>query len=394
MIDTDKFIPGHYPSGPVLITLFLPLCLFLTPATFAADKVADTNSELEALKSRIEDMKSGLDAARGESEQLQDELRKTETAAGQLALKLKEVEQTIQVKQARITDLNNIIIVHNQSLAQERHNLGQQVRTAYITGHNDYLKVLLNQEDPARIGRVLAYYDYYNRARLNTIRSVVGKVEVITQLKTSILSETALLEQLKAGQEAKSRELAAQRESRLTILQHLQNDINAKDVELKSLEEHEQKLSALLVKLDKRNNAVTYFEDTAPFESLEGKLRWPVTGRLLNTFGGERRGASLKWDGVRIGAETGNEVHAVHTGRVVFADWFRNLGLLIIIDHGNGYMSLYGYNQSLLKKPGDRVLAGETIAYIGDSGGQDTPSVYFEIRHHGKPVDPTRWCAR
>jgi septal ring factor EnvC (AmiA/AmiB activator) len=378
----------------LLVNAWLPCCLFLALPAFAATTTSDKNTELESVRGQIEDVKSGLNAARGESGQLQDELRRIEIAAGQETVKLREVEQLIRSKQARLTDLNNVIAMHTQSLDNERQHLGRQIRTAYMTGRNDYLKLLLNQEDPARVGRMLAYYDYYNRTRVNTINSVTSQVETIKQLQSSILSETALLEQLKSRQIEKSRELAAWRESRQSILQRLENDITAKDQELKSLEEHEQKLSALLRKLDKHKNTVTYFEDSTPFKTLLGKLQWPVAGRLLNAFGDERRGASLKWDGVKIGADAGNEVRAVHAGRVVFADWFRNLGLLIILDHGEGYMSLYGYNQSLLKKPGDWVLAGEPIAYVGDSGGQNVPAVYFEIRHDGTPVDPALWCAR
>lgn len=385
LIDASRRLPFN---------AWLPCCLFLALPAFAVTGAPDQSTELESVRGQIEDVKSGLDAARGESEKLQDELRRTEIAAGQETVKLREVEQLIQSKQARLTDLNNIIAMHTRSLDRERHHLGRQVRIAYMTGRNDYLKLLLNQEDPARVGRMLAYYDYFNRTRVNTINSVSSQVETIKQLQDSILSETALLEQLKSRRIAKSRELAVWRESRRTILQRLQNDITAKDQQLKSLEVHEQKLSALLRKLDRHKNTITYLEDTPPFRTLLGKLQWPVAGRLLNAFGDERRGASLKWDGVKIGADAGNEVHAVHTGRVVFADWFRNLGLLIILDHGEGYMSLYGYNQSLLKKPGDWVLAGETIAYVGDSGGQNFPAVYFELRHNGKPLDPSLWCAR
>ena len=373
--------------------LFNACLLFAMPA-FAATGTPDKSTELESVRGQIEDVKSGLDATRVESEKLQDELRKSEIAAGQETVKLREVEQLIGSKQARLTDLNNIIAMHTQSLDRERHYLGRQVRIAYMTGRNDYLKLLLNQEDPARVGRMLAYYDYFNRTRVHTINSVTSKVDTIKELQDSILSETALLEQLKTRRITKSRELAAWRESRQSILQHLQNDITAKDQQLTSLEEHEQKLSALLRKLEQHKNTITYFEDSPPFKTLLGKLQWPVAGRLLNAFGDERRGASLIWDGVQIGADAGNEVHAVHTGRVVFADWFRNLGLLIILDHGEGYMSLYGYNQSLLKKPGAWVLAGETIAYVGDSGGQNVPAVYFEIRHNGMPLDPSLWCAR
>jgi len=378
----------------ILICTCLSVLLFLPPPAISAPHPPDKNSELETVRSQIEDVRSDLDAARSESEKLLDDLRRTEIAAGRETLKLKEVEQLINAKQARLTDLNNIIAMHTQTLDQERLYLGSQVKAAYMTGHNDYLKLLLNQEDPARVGRMLAYYDYFNRARIKTINSVSAQVETIRLLQTSILSETGLLEQLKARQFAKNEELADFRESRKSILERLQSDITAKDLQLKSLEEHEQKLSALLHRLDKHKNTITYFEDTTPFETLAGKLQWPVEGRLLNAFGGNRRGASLKWDGVQIGADAGNEVHAVHTGRVVFADWFRNLGLLIILDHGEGYMSLYGYNQSLLKKPGDWVLAGETIAFVGDSGGQEAPAVYFEIRHNGKPLDPSAWCGR
>lgn len=377
----------------LLFTAWLPCCLILALPALAATTTPDQTTELESVRGQIKDVKSGLDAARGESEHLQDELRRIEIAAGQEAVRLREVEQLIRSKQARLTDLNNVIAMHTQSLDSERQHLAGQIRTAYMTGHNDYLKLLLNQEDPALVGRMLAYYDYLNRMRVNTINSVTSQVEIIKQLKNSILSETALLEQLKSRQLAKSMKLAAWRESRQTVLQRLENDITAKDQALKSLEEHEQKLSALLSRLDKHKNTVTYFEDSTPFKTLLGKLQWPVAGQLLNAFGDERRG-TLKWDGVKIGAAAGKEVLAVHAGRVVFADWFRNLGLLIILDHGEGYMSLYGYNQSLLKKPGDLVLAGEPIAYVGDSGGQNVPAVYFEIRHNGKPLDPALWCAR
>ena len=384
--------------GPLLNeysrSLLFNTCLLLALPTFAATGTPDKNTELESVRGQIEDVKSGLDAARGESENLQDELRRTEIAAGQETVKLREVEQLIESKQARLAELNNIMARHTQSLDRERNHLGRQIRFAYMTGRNDYLKLLLNQEDPARVGRMVAYHEYFNRARVNTIKSVSSQVESIKELQDSILSETALLEQLKSRRIEKSRELAAWRESRQTILQHLQNDITAKNQELKSLEMHEQKLSALLLKLNQHKNTVTHFQDSPPFNSLLGKLQWPVEGRLLNAFGDDRRGASLKWDGVQIGAAAGNEVRAVYTGRVVFADWFRNLGLLIILDHGEGYMSLYGYNQGLLKKSGDGVLAGETIAYVGDSGGQNVPAVYFEIRHNGKPLNPSLWCAR
>jgi septal ring factor EnvC (AmiA/AmiB activator) len=290
--------------------------------------------------------------------------------------------------------MNSVIAMHTQKLERERQLLGGQIKIAYITGRNDYLKLLLNQEDPARVGRMLAYYDYFNRARAANIRSVLDKVETIRQFQQNIQTETDLLMELKSRRIANSEELATWRESRQTILARLQNDISAKDQQLKSLKEHEKKLSTLLRQLDDNKNLISTYQDSSPFGSLSGKLQWPVAGRLLNAFGDERRGPSLTWDGIRIAAAAGHEVHAVYNGKVVFSGWFRNLGLLLIIDHGDGYMSLYGHNQSLQKKSGDMVATGEVIAYVGDSGGQDVPAVYFEIRQNGKPRDPSFWCSR
>ena len=389
----DNFITN---GQTVLCCLFFLVILFTVAAnTFAEEKPDDEKSiELESLRIQINDVKSGLDAANSEAEQLQEELRQTEIAAGRESLKLKGLEEQIVKRYERLEELNLLIAEHEKVMETERAYLAQQIRAAYMSGRSDYLKLLLNQEDPAKVGRVLAYYDYYNRGRINTINSINAKVSLIDELKTNIASETELLEELKKHQLAKSEELKAWRESRNDILTRLQQDIDTKGQQLKSLQEHERKLAALIDKLDNREDRISFFEDVPPFDTLKGKLQWPAPGKLLNSFGSKRKGNSLKWQGVKIGANAGNEVQAVHTGKVIFADWFRNLGLLVILDHGGGYMSLYGYNQSLLKKQGDWVLAGEPIALVGDSGGQTTPGVYFEIRHRGKPLNPVLWCKR
>ncbi len=376
---------------------FLCSCLLFTLANIAyAEKTSpdDKNAELESVRSQIADVKSDLDSAKSESDKLEEELRETEMSIGNISLRLKELEEEIQKRKSRLEQLNQTIVGHEKALELERAYLARQIRAAFMDGRSDYLKLLLNQEDPAKVGRVLAYYDYYNRSRIDSINTIKNKVETINGLSTMLVSETEQLEKLKDRQIERNEQLVAYRESRTGILERLEKDISEKDQQLKSLLEHEQKLSALFNKLDKRDDKITFFEDIAPFNSLKGKLQWPAEGRLLNKFGSNRRGESLKWQGVKIGAANGNEVRAVYTGRVIFADWFRNLGLLIIIDHGDGYMTLYGYNQNLLKKPGDWVLGGETIAYVGDTGGQSAPGVYFEIRHRGKAQNPELWCKK
>ena len=373
------------------------LCLLLAVVNtgYAANpSTGDKTVELESVRSQIADVKSDLNSAKSESEQLQEELQNTEVVISRATLRLKEVEEEIQKRNDRLEKLNQTIVEHEKALTLERSYLARQIRSAFMDGRSDYLKLLLNQEDPAKVGRVLAYYDYYNRARTDSINTIKDKVEVINDLSAMLVAETGQLEKLKDRQIARNEQLMAFRESRTDILDRLDKDITEKGQQLKSLLEHEQELFALINTLDKRDDKIIFFEDIAPFGTLRGKLQWPAEGRLLNKFGSSRKGASLKWQGVKIGANAGNEVQAVYTGKIIFADWFRNLGLLIIIDHGDGYMTLYGYNQTLLKKTGDWVLGGETIAYVGDTGGQTASGVYFEIRHRGKPQNPELWCKR
>ena len=377
------------------LSCLIVVCIISLSIRAEDNAVSKETNSLESVRSQIEEVESNIDAARSESDKLQEELRLTEIAIGKQSLNLRELEEHIQKRYERLEQLNKIIAAHEQSLANEQQYLAGQLRSAYMNGHSDYLKLLLNQEDPAKVGRVLAYYDYYIKARTRSINTIRDKVNLVDKLRESLRSETDSLEQLKQHQLVKKEELLDYRESRNTILERLQEDIKSKGQELESLKEHEHKLSLLLDKLDSSRDSTDIFDDTTPFSSLKGNLEWPVTGKLQVTFGSQRRkGTSLRWQGVKIAAEAGAEVHAVHNGKIIFADWFRNLGLLVIIDHGNGYMSLYGYNQDLLKKTGDWVLAGEPIAHVGDSGGQITPGVYFEIRYQGKPLNPTLWCRK
>lgn len=384
----------------ILLRNYFRQCLFpFLLLSFSANS-AETESleinttELEAVRERIQDISSDITSAKTQYEKLQAELKRAEVSIGEESLKLKKIDEKIKKRKTRLNHLNKEISIHKDTLKKERTMLADQVRSVYMAGRSNYLKLLLNQEEPDTVGRVLAYYDYYNRARIESINQVKNQVDLINSLKSRIESETDELEKLKSSQLAKNRDLNTFRESRKLVLKQLESDIHRKDLELQKLLEEEQKLFALINQLEKEKDKIIYREEIPPFNTLKGKLDWPASGKLMNRYGARRKVGNLKWQGIKISAEAGNDVRAVHTGKVLFADWFRNLGLLIILDHGEGYMSLYGYNQSLLKKPGDWVLAGETIAYAGNSGGQRVPGVYFEIRHNGKPLDPSLWCKR
>ena len=379
-----------------VIALFVVISISATPLS-ADDQSADTENkaaELESVRSQIKDVESGMQVSRNKIDDLQLELRINEITAGDITLALKEIKKESVFKKIRLNELNKTKAVHEKNLTIEREKLTRQIRAAYITGKGDYLKLLLNQEDPALVGRTLAYYDYHNRARTGQINLIKENIETVEKLQMAIQLENETLQNLTRRQLKKHEEIVKSRKRRQIILAKLQNNLSEQGTQLQSLQQQERQLTVLLDKLGEDGEAIPFFEDIPPFYSQKGKLKWPVKGKLLNRFGSKRKGGNLKWKGVRIDADPGTEIRAISTGKVVFADWFRNMGLLMILDHGEGYMSLYGYNQSLLKKPGDWVVEDEVIAYVGDTGGQSVPSVYFEIRHRGEPLNPVLWCKK
>ncbi len=378
---------------PTLLACLL-ISVFIAPVCYAeTDEQAAQTSELENIRVRIKDVETRIKGAKDESDKLRKELRDNEISTAQALTRLHDIKLSISKKKTELEDLQFEQYEHEQSLNQEKQQLVQQIRAAYQVGRNDYVKLLLNQEDPSRVGRALAYYDYHNRVRTERIVQVKQTLSDISKIKTEIESETQRLETFKSEHEAKLSEFHRYRASRRDIIARLQSYIEEQDVELHTLQENERKLGELLSDL-KEEKAVTVemFEDMPPFDTLRGGLKWPVAGKLIQRFGSTKKGGNLKWQGVLIDAESGTSVNAISTGKVVFADWFRNLGLLIILDHGDGYMSLYGHNQNLLKNTGDWVLAGEKIATVGDSGGQSDTALYFEIRKGAEPLNPSKWC--
>jgi septal ring factor EnvC (AmiA/AmiB activator) len=368
------------------------LCLCCASIAFAENDAAQKAAELESLRTRIKDMESTIQAARTETDQFYRELQVNEVAAAAVSQKLADIDRDIDGRVQSLAELNVKQATLRSALTEERKHLAQQIRAAYKMGKNDYLKLLLNQEDPALVGRMLAYYDYFNKARAARINQVRRTLAEIEQIERQIQVEKETLDQLRATQLVKLEEYTSHRISRRDIIDRLENFIAEQDRQLQVLQRDEQELAALVSRLERGESVVQTFEDVPPFDTLKGKLAWPVKGELLGRFGATRRGGKLKWQGVSIAADSGHDVEAVSPGRVIFADWFRNLGLLIILDHGGGYMTLYGHNERLLKKVGDWVGQREAIAKVGDTGGQQAPNLYFEIRQSGNPQDPGLWC--
>jgi len=375
------------------LTVWLAIGIPAAPAQKATTDQAEAAAELEAVRERIKALEQEVEAARHESAKLEEKLAEIETAIRNSSDKLASLRADIRDKNQRLESLQARRREFESRLGDARDALARQMRAAYKTGRTDYLKLLLNQQDPAVMGRVMTYYEYYNRARTEQIRNVSQQLEELAELARTVEEQRAALAQLEQTEQTRLTELRGLKKTRNQVIAHLNTEIRDKRQELSTLREDQERLQALLEKLRRQKRAPSKSQ-LPDFGKLRGQLDWPISGRLLNSFGSSRRGGALTWQGVRIAADGGENVRAVSAGRVVFADWFRTLGLLIIVEHGNGYMSLYGHNQELLKTQGAWVEDGEIIAHAGESGGQDRPAVYFEIRHDGKPMDPTLWCRR
>jgi septal ring factor EnvC (AmiA/AmiB activator) len=379
----------HAPRIAELATaaLVLSVCVGLA----AAEQPANAD-RLEQLRTRIREVQAGLSAARDESDALLIELQEAETSAAAAGAGLADIEAKLDRRRARLQELTAEREIQSSVLARERDQLGAQIRAAYRSGRNDFIKLLLNQEDPALVGRTLAYHDQFNRARAGNIGRIGAVVARLETVERGIAEETSELEALRTLESARVGELKARRESRAEVMARLQEHIAARDRELQMLKRNERDLVNLLDRLGEETTLVESFEKLPPFTALKGNLSWPVKGEIAERFGAPRKGGRLRAQGVTISAPAGSDVRAVSAGMVIFADWFRNLGLLIIVDHGEGYMSLYGHNEALEKKAGDMVAVDEVISRVGDTGGQSETTLYFEIRENGAPVDPALWC--
>jgi len=264
---------------------------------------------------------------------------------------------------------------------------------SYITGRAEVFKLLLSQQSPSTLGRMLVYYDYLNRTRSARIAAVGADLDKLAALNADTQRVEAELKDLEAAQATQAAAVAKSRDERQAVVTRLESTIKDDSDAVAKLKGEEKRLADLVEQL-RQLMAGLPVEGDQPFATLKGKLAWPVQGRLAGDFGQPRAGSVVKWNGVLLEATPGTAVRAVYHGRVAFADWLPGLGLLVIVDHGGGYMSLYGHNEALLKESGDWVQPGETIAQVGDTGGAPKPALYFEIRFKGEPVNPHAWITR
>jgi septal ring factor EnvC (AmiA/AmiB activator) len=355
---------------------------------------AQKEAELKKVNARIEKVRKAVNQDIEKRDQLSAQLRDAELDVQGARRKLEEARTQRIASEARLEDLERERAGREKELAAERGALAGELRTAYVNGREEQLKLLLNQQDPAAFGRMLTYYGYFGRARAERIGSIRDKLEHLALLREKIVAEGQRLEELEARQERELAALKGAQDKRARAVAAIDSQIKTRGGEIKRLQSQASSLEKLIVELRKALQSAPVAKQ-APFEPLRGKLPWPVQqGKVLARFGQPRAGGSLKWQGMLIGTDRGARVRAPFAGRVAYADWLPGMGLMIVLDHGGGYLSLYGHNEEVFRKVGDPVSAGDVIGAVGDTGGHNQPALYFEVRRGREPVNPENWLQR
>ena len=382
---------GEYRSRRGIRRLAITaVAIVAVSAALAQQTEREGRAALETVRKEIKALEQRLAREAARRDEGAKALRAAELEIAAATRALSTVRTDLASQRAARRDLAQQADRANQRLQAERAALAQQVRLRYMTGHEELFRLLLSQESPATLGRMLVYYDYYNRARTRRIAAVsseVGKLHQLASDTERVEQQLASLEQTQAEQVAA---LARSRDERKAAVASLDASIKDASSAVGKLRAEEKRLADLIKQLG--DLSADFPVDTdQPFAQLKGKLAWPVQGRIVGDYGQPRGGGPVKWSGVLLEAAAGTPVRAVYHGRIAYADWLPGLGLLVIVDHGGGYMSLYGHNEALLKESGDWVQPGEPIAQVGDTGGQARPGLYFEIRLNGEPVNPHPW---
>ena len=376
--------------------LLVFFCLSQPAAIFATEKpdIQHYQKNLERVQQGIAKVKEHLQGTRYKRGHLVTELKQLEEDISKNARILNATNADVSRLGNRITEHKSELAQLNKALENQREALAEQLRSAYALGQQHSIKMLLNQHNPAEIGRIQVYFAYLNQAREQQITDFIQSVERKQVVEAELNNDLGERKKAQSAQVSQKRQLEGQRFKRKQLLAKLDADISNQEKTLTDLESSRNKIENLLMSLGELLADIPASpNDKQAFGKQKGHLPWPVKGPFLAKFGTSKTQGDLKWKGVLIGTDYGTPVQAISHGQIAFSDWLQGYGFITIIDHGDGYMSLYGHNESLFKQAGDWVVAGEVIATSGDSGGQPKPGLYFEIRARGKPVNPDQWCS-
>jgi len=349
--------------------------------------------QLEMLKAQVAELQRSLEASRSRFHTEQAQLKATDLDIQSAAIKLREIEQDLASQRAHLAELQSQREGKLEDLSGRSDQLARQAAAAYRAGRESRLKLLLSQDSPARLGRLLAYYEYLNQAQAQRIGALREELAALDQLQATIDTTLQSLQADHVRQQTALASLQEQRDRRQALLDDIARQIEGDAERLEELQHNQSDLQALVERLTRALADIP--SDLGQYQhprTLKGRLPMPLTGRVRHAFG-QVRSVGMRWQGWLIGADSGAEVHSIAYGRVAFADWLRGYGLLMIIDHGDGFMSLYGNNETLFFEPGDWVQPGAPIGTVGSNPG-DEQGLYFELRSQGEAIDPAQWVKR
>lgn len=349
-------------------------------------------SELRQLKLSISALEQKLITQRQQKDQLQTQIEIIEIDSTLLSQNIRSLQAKITSASKKLKQLNAEKNNLEQQMNNQREAIAQQIRSMHKTGQEESLKLLLNQQDSLQFARNLKYYDYLIHARSQKIKLFVANINRLEITVADIKLTKTKLDQSKISLEQDRKNLAAKVKKRHKTLIALNQSLMTSNNKLTEYQKQRKQLEDLIKSVKKAAKKIAPAKQYPSFVSSKGKLSWPVKAKLKNKFGTSRDG-DLRWQGWLIDVKSGAEVKAIHHGRVVFSNYLRGFGLLVIIDHGDGYMSLYAHNQELMRETGDWIHSGDVISQAGNTGGLTDPALYFEIRQQGTPVDPKIWLS-
>lgn len=406
------------------LRLILLTGLLVLPLWADANQAASKQSELDALKSRLQGLQQAFRASQSQREEAVDALRESELAVSHGVRALRALDAQQQQIEHALADINRQIDTLSTRVTQQQAALGRALRSGPLRGQQDALRVLLSGADPNQTARDLRYFSMLSRAQHAQIEVLRQDIARLATLRDEAEAQAQAQASLRAARSQEHAKLLADRRVRAQTLQQLSTQIQKQRREIETLRRDERALTQLVERLNRvmaeqaaraaqrarqaqrapqdvpsqnrkpvavNTETPEAFRSNQPFSSLKGRLRLPVAGELMNRFGAPREEGGVSWRGLFIRTASGTSVKAIAAGQVVFADWLRGFGNLIILDHGEGYMSLYSNNESLYKQVGERVQPGDAIASVGNSGGQPDNGLYFEMRHQSRPLNPMLW---
>ena len=354
----------------------------------------DARADLDRVRARLESVAREIAQAYDERDALTEALARSETLAADIRIEIAGLDERLAATLRQAEATRGVRVRKRTELDERRDRLAHAVRASYRFARRNRVAMLLDLESPAEIDRMLALHTLVERAHVSMIRGIADTVAGLAALEAKAAEEAESIATLRDEKQHRLAGLERQRATRSDAIHALAERIRDRESRAAQLRADERRLVELIGALRAELSEIaSKIRDDSSFEGLRGQLRWPVDGAMLARYGSPRGASDLTWQGVLIGAPAGKPVRSIHRGRVAYADWLRGFGLLLIIEHGDGFMSLYGHNETLIRETGDWVESGEDVATVGDSGGNPEPALYFEIRRAGKPVDPRRWCA-